>query len=94
VKAKAVFKDDAVRCEKCGVEIWEGVDCGCGVDGADHEGLKEAYEEKFRQGWTAEDEQNFRELDRKRMKHKRDLNRKRRFSPRFQTRIKSSKKEA
>ena len=46
MKAKAVFKDDAVRCEKCGVEIWEGVDCGCGVDGADHDGLAEAYKEK------------------------------------------------
>ena len=45
---KAVFKDDAVRCEKCGTEIWEDVDCKCGVDGADHEGLADAYEEKAR----------------------------------------------
>jgi len=46
VKLKAIYKDDAVRCEKCGVEIWEGVDCDCGVDGAEHEGLEEAYEVK------------------------------------------------
>jgi hypothetical protein len=45
-KLKAVFITDTVRCEACGVEIWEGVDCDCGVDGADHEGLKEAYEQK------------------------------------------------
>ena len=45
-KLKAVYRDDAVRCEKCGVEIWEDVDCDCGVDGADHEGLAEAYERK------------------------------------------------
>ena len=46
MKIKAVFKNDAVRCGKCDVEIWEDVDCACGVDGVDHEGLKEAYEEK------------------------------------------------
>lgn len=43
---KAIFRDDAVRCERCGVEIWEGVSCDCGIDGADHEGLVEAYDEK------------------------------------------------
>lgn len=45
-KIRAVYKDGAVRCEKCGDEIWEGVDCSCGIDGADHEGLQEAYIEK------------------------------------------------
>ncbi|MCL2643424.1 MAG: hypothetical protein FWD52_07965 [Candidatus Bathyarchaeota archaeon] len=43
---KAVFKDGTVRCEKCEVEIWDGADCDCGVDGADHEEIKEAYAEK------------------------------------------------
>jgi hypothetical protein len=46
---KAVFKDEAVRCERCGVEIWQDVDCACGIDGADHEGLAEAYEEKTKE---------------------------------------------
>lgn len=45
-KLRAVYRDDIVRCEKCGVEIWEDVDCDCGADGADHLGLAEAYEEK------------------------------------------------
>jgi hypothetical protein len=49
-KLRAIFKDDAIRCEKCGVEIWEGVDCDCGIDGADHEGLTEAYKQK--RDWT------------------------------------------
>jgi hypothetical protein len=46
---KAVYNAEmeAVICSKCGVEIWEGVDCDCGVDGVDHEGLIEAYEQKF-----------------------------------------------
>ncbi len=43
-----MFKDDAVRCEICGVEIWEGSECACGIDGEYHEGLQEAYEEKAR----------------------------------------------
>ena len=43
---KAIFKDDAVRCELCGTEIYEDVNCDCGIDGSDHEKLKEAYEEK------------------------------------------------
>jgi hypothetical protein len=42
----AVYKDDAVRCNKCETEIWEGVECDCGVDGEDHAGLTEAYEQK------------------------------------------------
>lgn len=46
MSSKAVFKDDAVRCEKCGVEIWDGVDCDCGIDGVDHEGLEVAYKQK------------------------------------------------
>ena len=58
MKAKAVFKDDAVRCEKCGVEIWEGVDCGCGVDGAGHDGLAEAYKEKTEVKYNAEEKRN------------------------------------
>ena len=47
-KVKAVYNKemDAVVCEKCGVEIWEGVDCDCGVDGALHLGLNEAYKQK------------------------------------------------
>lgn len=43
---KAIYLDGAVRCEKCDTEIWEGVDCNCGSDGADHEGLYEAYIQK------------------------------------------------
>lgn len=43
---KAIFKDDAVRCERCGVEIWSDVDCDCGLDGDEHEGIEEAYEQK------------------------------------------------
>jgi len=43
---RAVYKDGAVRCEECGAEIWEGVDCDCGIDGADHPGFEEAYEAK------------------------------------------------
>lgn len=45
-KIKAIYKDGAVRCERCGVEIWDDVDCDCGVDGSDHEGIAEAYEKK------------------------------------------------
>ena len=45
-RLRAVFEGDAVRCGVCGVEIWEGVDCDCGVDGVDHVGLVEAYVEK------------------------------------------------
>jgi hypothetical protein len=44
--AQAVYKDDTVRCSVCGVEIWEDIECDCGIDGADHEGLSEAYEKK------------------------------------------------
>jgi len=56
-KLKAVYKDDAVRCEKCGVEIWDGVDCGCGLDGALHEGIEEAYREKAKKHWEDYDEE-------------------------------------
>lgn len=45
---KAIYKDGAVRCEKCGVEIWDDVDCDCGIDGADHEGIMAAYGEKLK----------------------------------------------
>lgn len=45
---KAVYKDGAVRCEKCGVEVWEGVDCDCGIAGEDHEGIIAAYGEKLK----------------------------------------------
>lgn len=45
-KIKAIYKDGAVRCERCGAEIWDDVDCDCGVDGSDHEGIAEAYEKK------------------------------------------------
>ncbi|MCJ7559192.1 hypothetical protein MUO79_01060 [Candidatus Bathyarchaeota archaeon] len=76
-KLKAVFKDDAVRCEKCDVEIWEGVDCDCGVDGVDHDGLTEAYEEKKKI-----DAETFRKLNNDRMKAYRDKNRARKYSPR------------
>jgi len=79
-KPRAVFKDDTVRCSVCGVEIWEDVDCDCGVDGADHEGLVEAYTEKRNAAqhsdavavdddiWTEEDERVFRPLLRKYMR--------------------------
>ena len=43
---KAIFKDGVVRCERCGTEIWEDVDCDCGIDGANHEGINEAYEQE------------------------------------------------
>lgn len=43
---RAIFKDGVVRCERCGVEIWEDAECDCGVDGSDHEGLDEAYANK------------------------------------------------
>jgi len=47
-KVKAIYDEklDAVICKKCKVEIWEGVDCDCGVDGALHSGLDEAYKQK------------------------------------------------
>ena len=44
----AINKDGAVRCEKCEVEIWEGVDCDCGISGEDHEGIIPAYGEKLK----------------------------------------------
>ena len=73
-KPKAVFKDGAVRCKKCGVEIWEDTSCDCGIDGAEHEGLKEAYEEKAKidikdyEVWTVEDEAVYRPLRRKKLR--------------------------
>lgn len=43
---EAIYKDKAVRCKICNVEIWEDVNCKCGIDGSDHKNLAEAYEEK------------------------------------------------
>jgi hypothetical protein len=83
-KLKAVFKDDTVRCEKCGVEIWDDVDCDCGVDGADHEGIAEAYEQKKKvdvEVWTEQNMAELRRLQRKYKRHVRDKNRVRKFSP-------------
>jgi hypothetical protein len=87
-KVYAIFENDAVRCQKCGVEIWEGVDCDCGVDGADHEGLTEAYEKKRTQIQKESEKQSevdkteFRRLNAKRMKAYRDRKRARKYSPR------------
>lgn len=84
-KLKAIFKGDAVRCEKCGVEIWEGVDCDCGVDGADHEGVTEAYEQKKEaecKAWTYEKEDLLKQLRREKAKVIRDQKRVRKYSPR------------
>lgn len=84
-KPKAVFKDEAVRCEKCGVEIWEGVVCDCGVDGGDHEGLVEAYEQKNKtdvKAWTPEKEARLKQLRREKAKVIRDQKRVRKYSPR------------
>jgi len=43
---RAIYSNDAVRCEKCMIEIWEGTECACGIVGADHQGLAEAYQKK------------------------------------------------
>ena len=89
-KLKAIFKDDSVRCEKCGTEIWEDVDCDCGVDGSDHEGLKGAYEEKAKaeiEVWSAEDEIIYAPLRQKKLRvearKRRDKTRVRKFSHRM-----------
>lgn len=42
---KAIYKDDAVRCPICGVEVWDGVECDCGHEFTIEE-MAEAYAER------------------------------------------------
>jgi ferredoxin len=44
----AIVKDGAVRCSVCHVEIYEGVECGCGLSDDDFQNIEEAYNELHR----------------------------------------------